>query len=82
MFRGAWRYQLIRKRLNRTNVCGWSIHKSASRARIQGDMRGNHIERVGETESVESLLKNAIDVVDIDRAAAGCRTRIGLRDQK
>ena len=45
-------------------------------------MRGNHVERVGEIESVDGFLKNTIFVVDIDRTAAGCRTRIGLGDQK
>jgi hypothetical protein len=62
-------FLLVRERLNLRYARVGPVHEPGSRARMQPDVHGNHVKRVGEIESVQRFLEIAAGVVDIDRAA-------------
>src|SRR5580692_8373612 len=59
-----------------------TIYEPASIYRVQPDMRRHYIRDIRKIESIESLLKMALRIIDINRAAAGSRTGDRLRDEK
>jgi hypothetical protein len=74
-------FALVRERLNLGHALIRTIDESAALARMQRNVRRDHVKRIAEVESVESLFEVALDVVNVDRAAAR-RTRNRLSDQE
>ncbi len=73
---------LVRERLNLRHPGVRTIHETAPAARVQCDVRENHISGVGETEAVEGFDQVAIYVVNMNAAAAGCGAGVRLRDEE
>ena len=75
-------YNSVSERLDIRHSGIRAIHKPRARAGIQRDVRGNHVESVGEAEAVDESPQISIDVVDVDGAAGRGLAGIRLRDEE
>jgi hypothetical protein len=73
---------LVRERLNVRHAGIRTVDETASRARLQCDVRGNHISGVGETEAVERFDQITIYVVNMDAASTRGGAGVRLRDEE